>query len=263
MTIMRRAIALFLILTAVLSAGLVSRATDASYRILVFSKTLGYRHASITNGIAAIRALGLTNGFAVDATEDSAVFTPGNLIRYQAVVFLSATGDVLNPEQQEAFKQYVLEGGGFAAIHGAIFGPLACEDKWDWYGDVFCCSFTNHSAIVPATVDVEDRVHPSTVGLPVKWQRTDEWYNYTGTPRGRARILATVDESTYKGGLVGTDHPIAWCRRVGKGRMWYTAMGHNESAFSEPLFLSHLLGGIESVSGSRLANDTPNSKPAK
>jgi type 1 glutamine amidotransferase len=230
---------------------LTSEAADAgaAFRVLVFSKTLGYRHASIPDGIRALRELGRVNGFAVDATEDSGAITPANLLSYRVVVFLSVTGNVLDPDQQAAFKSYVLNGGGFAAIHGAIFGPLACEDQWAWYGEMFCCAFKNHSGIVPATVDIEDPTHPSTADLPIRWQRTDEWYNFNGTPRGRAHVLATVDESTYSGGSMGGDHPIAWCRTVGKGRMWYTAMGHTESSFGEPLFLRHLLGGIRYVAG--------------
>ena len=187
----------------------------AGFRVLVFSKTLGFRHGSITNGIVAIRNLGATNGFTVEATEESAVFTPPNLTRFQAVVFLSVTGDVLNSEQEQALRDYVENGGGFAAIHGAIFGPSACEDKWKWYGEMFCCAFTNHSAVVPATVNIEDPAHPATAGLPSSWKRTDEWYNYTGNPRSCAHILATVDESTYQGGKMGADHPIIWCRSVG------------------------------------------------
>jgi len=229
----------------------VAAATDArpAFRVLVFSKTLGYRHASITNGIAAIRELGATSGFAVEATEDSFAFTATNLARFQVVVFLSVTGDVLDSDQKKAFQDYIEAGGGLAAIHGAIFGPKACEDKWSWYGEMFCCTFTNHSKVLPATVNLEDAAHPANVGLPAHWERTDEWYNYTGTPRGCAHILATVDESTYPGGTVGKDHPIAWCRPVGQGRMWFTAMGHTESSFSEPPFLKHLLGGIQYVTG--------------
>jgi len=235
-----------------------SKSTSHERRILVFSKTLGYRHASITNGIVAIQQLGSQDGFAVEASEDSTVFTPENLARFQAVVFLSATGDILNSEQGAAFSNYVLGGGGFAAIHGAAFGPSACEDKWAWYGDKFCCAFLNHSAVLPAHVLMEDATQPSTKGIPVCWSRTDEWYNFRGTPRGCARILARMDESTYKGGTMGADHPIAWCRRVGKGRMWYTAMGHTESSFSEPLFLDHLLGGIQTAAGWKQADFHPN-----
>ena len=234
-----------------------------SFSILVFSKTTGYRHASITNGIAAIRELGSLHHFGVDATEDSSAFTKPNLARYQAVVFLSVTGEVLDPDQKVAFRDYLLGGGGLAAIHGAAFGPLACEEKWAWYGEMFGCSFTNHSAVMPGIINVEDPTHPSMTGLPTRWQRTDEWYNFTGTPRGRARVLATMDESTYTGGKMGDDHPIAWCRRVGLGRMWYTALGHADTAFSEPLFRQHLLGGIRVAAGQVKADFTENRRPPK
>ena len=233
-----------------------------NFRVLVFSKTLGYRHASITNGIAAIRELGAMHGFSVETTEDSSALTHTNLDRFQAIIFLSVTGDVLNSEQESAFKDYVLNGGGFVGIHGAIFGPQACESDWRWYGEMFCCSFTNHSSVQPATVIVEDTAHASMTRLPARWIRTDEWYNYTGAPRNCAHVLATLDESTYRGGTVGRDHPIAWTRRMGKGRMWYTAMGHTESSFAEPFFLKHLLSGIWIATGKVEADFSPNPKPA-
>jgi cytochrome c len=235
-----------------------ARARDL--RVLVFSKTLGFRHANIPLGVSAIRQLGAENMFTVDATEDSGVFTVTNLARYKAVVFLSTTGDVLNAEQEKALQDYILGGGGFAAIHGALFGPSACEEHWGWYGDLCCAAFKNHSAVVPASVAIEDPVNPSTEGLPQRWSRTDEWYNYEGTPRGKARVLATVDETTYTGGNVGEDHPIAWCRQVGRGVMWYTAMGHTDESFREPLFLKHVLGGIQLAAGLRAADLAPNSR---
>jgi type 1 glutamine amidotransferase len=246
-----------LICAGAATPGAAAESTNA-FSVLVFSKTLGYRHASITNGIAAIRELGSQNGFTVDATENSIVFTATNLARYATVVFLSVTGDVLNPDQESAFQSYVEGGGGLVAIHGAVFGPLACEDKWAWYGEMFCCAFTNHSQVAPAMVHLEDAAHASNAGLPAQWQRTDEWYNFTGTPRGCARVLATVDETTYTGGSMGKDHPMAWCRRVGQGRMWYTAMGHTESSFAEPLFQKHLLGGILVAAGRTPADFSPN-----
>jgi len=252
---------LLLMLTAARASSATAVESRGDLRVLVFSRTLGYRHASITYGTTAIRELGAKHGFKVDATEDSSALTRTNLTRFQAVVFLSVTGDVLNSDQQTAFKDYVINGGGFVAIHGAIFGPLACEDQWRWYGDMFCCAFTNHSAVVPGTVLIEDAAHPSTAGLPSRWLRTEEWYNYTGTPRGCSHVLAVVDESSYRGGLVGQDHPIIWCRRMGNGRMWYTAMGHTESSFAEPLFLQHLLGGIQVAAGWKPADFTPNPRP--
>ena len=256
----------FILLLAMLfSVGAAAQSQGAdtnTFSVLVFSKTIGYRHASITNGIAAIRELGSRNGFSVAATEDPAVFTATNLARYATVVFLSVIGDVLNAEQESALKSYVEGGGGLVAIHAAVFGPLACEGSWAWYGGMFCCTFSNHSAIVPAMVNIEDAAHAGNAGLPPQWQRTDEWYNFAGTPRGCARVLATVDETTYAGGSMGRDHPVVWCRRVGQGRMWYTAMGHTESSFAEPLFQKHLLAGILIAAGRIPADFSPNAPAA-
>lgn len=219
------------------------------FNALIFSKTLLFRHSSITNGIEAIKKLGAENHFHVDASEDASAFTGTNLARYQVVIFLSTSGDVLNDHQQAAFKQFIEQGGGLAAVHAAVAGDVATEGSWPWYGDALCASFTNHSSVVQATVDIEDKANPSTAGLPEKWVRTDEWYNFITSPRGKARVLATLDESTYRGGTMGQDHPIVWCRRMGKGRIWYSALGHTEASFTDALFLKHLLGGIQLAAG--------------
>jgi type 1 glutamine amidotransferase len=250
-----RLFAVRLALTAV-SCGL-ARAGAADFSALVFSKTLMFRHASITNGIAAIRQLGAEHQFQVDATEDASWFTATNLAKYKVVIFLSTSGDILNEEQQTAFRNFIDRGGGLVAIHAAVAGDVATEGQWPWYGDTLCARFTNHSAIVQATVNVEDRQHPSTAPLPEHWVRTDEWYNFIASPRGQARILASLDETTYAGGSMGKDHPIAWCKQVGKGRIWYTALGHTEASFTEPLFLKHLLGGIQAAAGTTRANSRP------
>lgn len=226
-----------------------AKAAEHGFSVLVFSKTLMFRHASITNGIQALKQLGLENRFVVSATEDSAVFTPTNLSRYQAVIFLSTSGDVLSDVQQNAFKSYLENGGGFVGIHAAIAGKVATEGAWPWFVDVMCTEFDNHKAIETATVVVEDRTNASTAHLPSMWVRTDEWYNFTSSPRGKVHVLASLDEKSFHGGTMGGDHPVAWCRRVGKGRLWYTALGHTEASFAEREFLKHLLGGIRVATG--------------
>ena len=220
-----------------------------------------FRHPSITNGIAAIKQLGAANRFFVDATEDASWFTAANLAKYQVVIFLSTSGDILNEEQQAVFKTFIERGGGLVAIHAAVAGDVATEGGWPWYGDALCARFTNHSAVVQATVDIEDREHPSTTPLPKRWVRTDEWYNFITSPRGQARVLASLDETTYPGGTMGKDHPVAWCKRVGKGRIWYTALGHTEASFTESLFLKHLLGGIQAAADTKRAKFRPEQKP--
>lgn len=210
------------------------------FRLLVFSHTTGYRHASIAAGVEAIRQLGTRHGFQVDATEDPAVFTEGNLASYAAVAFLNTSGDVLDPAQQAAFEAYIGSGGGFVGVHGAA----ATEYDWAWYGGLVGAFFDDHPAVQPAEIQVLDRAHPSTRHLPARWSRTDEWYNFRTNPRGRVHVLMTLDETTYEGGTMGHDHPIAWAHAYDGGRAWYTALGHPVEAYSEPAFLQHLLGGI-------------------
>ena len=229
------------------AAGLIACSSDPEAKpkpraaVLVFSKTAGFRHDSIPAGIAAIRSLGRSNGFSVAATEDAGAFTPSKrLRRYDAVVFLSTTGDVLAPRQQRAFRSYIRRGGGWVGIHSAA----DTEYDWPFYGRLLGAYFRSHPAIQPATVDVTDRSHPSTRRLPAHWTRTDEWYDFRSNPRGAVHVLATLDESTYSGGTMGADHPIAWCHPFQGGRAWYTAGGHTIESYSEPDFRRHLLGGI-------------------
>ena len=215
-------------------------ASASEFKVLVFSKTAGFRHPSIPNGIAAIRQLGTNNNFEVGATENAADFTDSNLAQFAAVIFLSTTGDVLDEAQQSAFERYIRGGGGYVGIHAAS----DTEYSWPWYGGLVGAYFSSHPAIQKATVVVENFGHSSTHFLPEGWSRTDEWYNFQTNPRGNVQVLARLDESTYTGGTMGGDHPICWTRHYDGGRAWYTAGGHTPESFVEPLFLTHLLGGI-------------------
>jgi type 1 glutamine amidotransferase len=231
------------------------------FRLLVFSKTLMYRHASITNGITMLNKLAAENQFSIAATEDSSAFTIENLARYKVVVFLSTSGDILNDGQQEAFRIFIESGGGLAAIHAGVAGKVATEGTWPWYVEMFCTDFANHKAIERATVHVEDRTDASTAHLPAEWPRVDEWYNFNRSPRGHVHVLASLDEKSFHGGTMGGDHPVAWCRRVGKGRLWYTALGHTAASYTEPEFVKHVLGGIQIAAGVKPADFTPNNVP--
>ncbi len=133
-------------------------AADTAYDVLVFSKTAGFRHDSIPAGIQAIRDLGAANSFTVTATEDGNHFTTGNLSRYEAVIFLNTTGDVLNDAQQSAFQSYIGSGGGFVGVHSAA----DTEYNWPFYGDLVGAYFASHPAIQQANVKVEGRAHAAT-----------------------------------------------------------------------------------------------------
>jgi type 1 glutamine amidotransferase len=241
--------AIVFVLTAILGVwlhrGVAAQSADPRFSVLVFSKTTGFRHDSIPQGITALEALGAEHGFAVDRTEDAARFSDAVLTRYKVVVFLNTTGDVLDTGEKAAFERYIRSGGGFVGIHSAS----DTEYGWPWYGRLVGTWFASHPQIQRATVHIANRDHPSMKGLPLLWERTDEWYNFRSNPRGAVQVLATLDEATYSGGAMGADHPIAWCHEMEGGRSWYTAMGHTKESYAEPLFRLHLLGGIKSAAG--------------
>lgn len=214
--------------------------TQSTFSVLIFSKTAGYRHDSIATGIETIRTLGKANNFQVTATEDSTQFNKANLKNYKAVIFLNTTGDILNPEQQVAFRAYIETGGGYVGIHAAA----DTEYDWPWYGELVGGWFKSHPQIQQATVNVIDKKHPSTSHLPTNWSRTDEWYDYKAIPPTTARILAKLDTTTYQGHTMGDNHPIAWCQTIEKGRSYYTGMGHTKESYADLDFQKHILGGI-------------------
>ncbi len=172
---------------------------------------------------------------------------PARLARYRAVVFLLTTGDVLGPAQEQAFERYFRNGGGFVGVHSAA----DTEPGWAWYDDMLGTHFRTHPQIQHGVVVVRDRRHPSTIGLPRRWSRTDEWYSFTRSPRPAVHVLADLDERSYSpgDGAMGADHPIAWTHAFQGGRAWYTAGGHTEESYAEPLFRKHLIGGIRYAAG--------------
>lgn len=220
-------------------------AAGVAYQVLVFSKTTDYRHPAISSGLAALTTLGALNNFSVVATEDAQVFTDANLACYRAVIFLLTSGEVLEAGQQAAFERYIRAGHGFVGIHSAA----ATEYDWAWYGGLIGAHFSTHPPdVVTAQMHVEDTNHPSTAFLPEPWSRSDEWYNFATNPRPQVRVLLRLDEATYSGGTMG-DHPMAWCHEYDGGRAWFTGLGHSDSAYAEPLFRLHLLGGIQYAAG--------------
>jgi type 1 glutamine amidotransferase len=213
--------------------------------ILVFTRTTAFRHDSIPDGLAAVRRIAEESGLPLDATEDPGAFTDGTLASYRAVVFLLTTGDVLDDAQQAAFERWATAGGGWVGVHSAS----DTEYDWPFYGRLVGAYFAGHPAVQPAAIRVEDRAHPATSGLPETWLRTDEWYDFRANPRSSVHVLASLDETTYSGGSMGADHPIAWCQEVSGVRSFYTAGGHTRESYSEPLFVAHLAGGIRWAAG--------------
>lgn len=238
------------------------------YQVLVVGRTLGFRHSHIPYTTDAIIELGEEHGFDVDVwdpaqsalTLESTPFTSTeDLSKYATIIFASpvdgtnnmdpARPRLLNDAELAAFQGYIRGGGGFVGLHAATDTMHTVP----WYGELTGggARFRNHPAPQQATMRVENPAHPSTTMIPAEWPRFDEWYNYTVNPRESVHVLMTLDESTYNpgNGRMGEDHPIAWCHNFEGARSWYTGAGHTNESWSEPLFLGHVLAGIEWTAG--------------
>ncbi|MEN7548663.1 ThuA domain-containing protein [Rapidithrix thailandica] len=216
-------------------------------RILVFSKTSGFRHASIGSGIEALIKLGHQEGFAVDTTEDASFFAEDSLQSYSAVVFLNTTGDVLNRFQQADFERYIQAGGGFVGIHAAT----DTEYHWPWFNQLIGAWFNGHPSnpnVRTGMIHRHDKHHPITKDLPDSWEKRDEFYDFKNFNE-EVDVLLTVDEKSYGGGKHGDFHPITWCHEFDGGRAFYTNFGHTDETFSEPEFLKLLRNGIRYAIG--------------
>lgn len=240
----RRALWLCLLLIPTLLKAQVTENPLKGKKVLVFSKTVKFRHSSIPQGIRCVEALGRKYDFTVDATENSAAFTEDNLRKYKAVIFLSTTGDVLNDSQQAAFERYIQAGGGYVGIHAAA----DTEYDWPWYGKFVGGWFLSHPGnpnVRTGNMTVRDKNHPATAELPTTFKRTDEFYDYKNV-NPDIKVLITVDEKSYGDARMnaGENHPMAWYHEFDGGRMFYTAYGHTDETFMEPLFLQHLWGGL-------------------
>jgi type 1 glutamine amidotransferase len=207
-------------------------------RISVFSRTAGYRHESIEPARKVLAAIAERHAATFHATEDPAELT-ALLNDSDVVVFLMTTGEVLDDAQQSAFEDFIRRGGGFLGIHSAA----DTEYDWPFYETLNGAWFADHPVIQAAKLHVERADHPAVAFLPQVWERTDEWYNFRTNPRAQVDVLLTLDEASYQGGKMGDDHPIAWCHEagpLGKGRAFYTALGHTVESWDEPLFLRHI-----------------------
>jgi type 1 glutamine amidotransferase len=230
-----------------LLCGYLSGMAQEKKRLLVFSKTAGFYHKSIPVGKAAIQKLGMEHGFDVDTTTNAAHFTKENLQQYAAVMFLNTTGDVLNNEQQQAFEQFINNGKGFVGVHAAT----DTEYEWPWYGNLVGAYFSDHPEQQEATLHVLNQNTIATKHLPSEWKRKDEWYNFKWMTKENVNVLISIDETSYNAGKgkMGKTHPMAWYHDFNGGRSFYTELGHTDESYAEPMYLQHLLGGIQYAMG--------------
>lgn len=206
-------------------------------KVLVYTKTLGWRHQSIETGVKTFKTFGETHHFEVVHTEDSLHFVNTSLPQYDAIIFLNTTGNVLDAKGQQAFEKYIQGGGSFLGVHSAA----DTEYDWPWYGKLVGGYFESHPNdpnIRTATV-LKTKEHASTAHIPTSYSTQDEWYNYKNLNPNTETVL-TLDETSYEGGTNGDFHPIAWFHYYDGGKAFYTGGGHDKTKYSDPIFRKHL-----------------------
>lgn len=210
-------------------------------KILVFSKTQAYRHASIAEGKLALLKLGRENNWIVDTSEDATAFYSQNLEKYKAIIFLNTSGNILDTIQKQAFQHFIRKGGGFVGIHAAT----DTEKKWPWYNDLVGAYFQGHPKPQNALYQVIDNTHPSVSFLPDTLTRFEEIYNFYSFKANLVKVVMTVDEKSYTGGKMGDNHPAAWYHNFDGGKAFYTAWGHHPETYTDPTFLQHITAAIK------------------
>jgi type 1 glutamine amidotransferase len=250
-------------------------------KLLVFSRTAGFRHPSIPVGIKAITLMGdQTSAYLAHATEDESLFEPEKLKAFDAVLMLNTTGDCLRPRglsreeadrREEAFKQSLVEfvrgGKGLLGIHAAT----DTYHRWKEYNQMMGGVFAGHPWTQKVPVKNQEPAHPLTAMFGGKdFEIFDEIYQFqvtTALPTERKFLLA-LDTSKMADARRGNrkeagPYPISWVSTYGMGRTFYCSLGHREEIYCEPAILRHYLAGIQYALGDLEVDASPTEKPGK
>jgi len=257
-------------------------------RVLYFTKSAGFEHSvvkrpadgQLSHSEAILTELGRQHGFEVTCSKDGGIFTPANLAKYDVIVFYtsgvltSPAADKslpMTPAGKAALLNAIKNGKGFVGIHAANdsfhFQPdpddrserfKAHGDNVDPYIAMIGGEFIQHGPQQTAKMIVADGKFPGCEGLGAAFEALDEWYTFKDFAKDLHVIL--VQETK---GMKGLDYqrapfPATWARRHGKGRVFYTSMGHREDVWTSPRFQNLLLGGLGWAAGNVDANVKPN-----
>ncbi len=244
---MKKTLILTYLFIVILSDMLAGQSVES--RVLIYTRNgAGYVHDNIAASVKAVSALCLSKGFAVEVSDNSAVFTKAKLDSFAVIIFCNSNNQAFtNDEQRNAFMRYIQNGGGFVGIHSAC----GSERDWPWFWAMLGGKFVRHPVLQPFNIKIIDKQHPSTVHLPDPWLWEDECY-YMDHLNPDIHVLLAADLTTindperaaYPGVTFGELFPLAWHHKYDGGRQFYTALGHKIEHYTEPSFLKHLEGGI-------------------
>ena len=224
--------------------------SQSQKRVLIYTKNgEGYVHENIPASVKCLKSICADNQWACEVTDDAAVFTPGKINAFDAVVFSNTNNETFGTdEQKEVFQAYIQNGGGFVGIHSAC----GSERTWPWFWANLGGKFVRHPPLQPFDIKIIDHQHPSTSHLGDIWKWEDECY-FMNELNPDIHVLIAADLRTiddpemekYPGRIFGDYFPLAWCQEYDGGRQWYTALGHKDEHYQDENFIRHLTGGIQ------------------
>lgn len=219
------------------------------FNALLVTKTAGWHHESINEGVTAIKELATRNFFNVQWHQEGATVTDKYLENFQVIIFLNTTGDIFKEDEQKAIEKFIKAGKGFVGIHSAS----DTEYGWEWYTKLVGRMFKIHPAIQTAKLRLTENKFSGLDQFTDGQFWTDEWYEFSPETTTDLKYILAVDETSYnakvqwgekKGEGMGSFHPVAWYHDYDGGRSFYTALGHMPAVYSEPAFLNHIYAGI-------------------
>lgn len=212
----------------------------APVRVLLFTATAGFRHDSIEAARQAMAAMAASGGeMTLLPSENVADLAAASLAGIDVVMFALTTGELpATDAHKTALLDFVARGGGFIGIHSAtdtFYG-------WPEYGQLVGAYFKEHPWTQAASVIVEDRAHPTTVGLGAAFQINEEFYAFRQNPRPSVQVLLSLDAASVG---AGGDYPLAWTRTSGSGRVYYNALGHFAATWNDARFRAQILAAVK------------------
>lgn len=228
------------------------------FKVLLITETGGWYHESIETGVIAINELAATHNFEVNRQQNAQKITEDKLKNYDAIIFLSTTGNIFDETEKLAFQKFIQSGKGFVGIHAAS----DTEYNWEWYTRLVGRIFLRHPRQQTAKLKILNHDFPGLESFPNTLLWTDEWYEFGPEKISGLKYLITVDPKTYETSIVSKEknpkgnttdqpeqaikdfYPISWYHEFDGGRSFYTALGHIDNVYRNHWFLEHLYGGI-------------------
>lgn len=253
----------------------------APKKVLVVTTTTGFRHSSIETAEKVLAQLAQESGaFTVEyarvspnapeykgdnGKQDKAKYEAAikevlaqkmsaeALQQYDAVIFANTTGDLPLPNKQ-AFLDWIRSGKGFVGMHSAA-DTFRGHQPLDPYVEMLGAEFKAHGPQVEVDAINQDKECPICRHLPESWKVFDEIYQFNGFDRSKVHGLLTLDK--HPNNKTPGDYPVAWCKEYGKGRVFYTSLGHREDVWDPnwpdrknpkevaEAYQKHILNGIK------------------